>query len=295
MPYNLFNTILLIMQLRRNEMTNFAAQNYCMKKLIWLIILPLIITSCSKFSRLQKSTNNEAKYAAAVKYYEKKDYYHALQLFEELVSIYRGTNKAEKSYYYYAYCTYYVDDYVTAAYHFSSFTQSYPSSEYAEEMQFMFAYCYYLDSPGPTLDQTSTLQAIEKFQLFINKYPSSSRVAEANKLIDELRLKLETKTFYNARSYFRTMNYKAAITAFENLRKDYPSGTFDEEAGFMILKSAFELARQSVPEKQDARYREAGEYYLQFIDKFPQSRYLREAEKIYGSIQDKTGQATGAK
>jgi outer membrane protein assembly factor BamD len=266
-----------------------------MKKLIWLLLFPLLLSSCSNFNRLQKSTDNEAKYAAAVKYYEKKDYYHALQLFEELFSIYRGTSKAEKSYYYYAYCTYYVDDYVTAAYHFSNFTQSYPNSEYAEEMQYMFAYCYFLDSPIATLDQTSTLQAIEKYQLFINKYPTSERVAEANRRIDELRLKLETKEFYNARLYFRTQHYKSAVTAFEILRKDYPSGTYDEEATFMIFKSQYEYARQSVEAKQLDRYKEATEYYLQFIDKFPQSRYLREAEKLYDDSRQRIGEVTGSR
>ena len=47
---------------------------------------------------MMKSTDMEAKYNAAVKYYEKKDYYHALQLFEELITVYRGTSKAEQSY-----------------------------------------------------------------------------------------------------------------------------------------------------------------------------------------------------
>ena len=58
---------------------------------------------------MMKSTDMEAKYNAAVKYYEKKDYYHALQLFEELITVYRGTSTAEQSYFYYVYCTYYVD------------------------------------------------------------------------------------------------------------------------------------------------------------------------------------------
>lgn len=266
-----------------------------MKKFLFLFLLPvLLISSCSKYQRLLKSTDMEAKYAAAVKYYEKNDYYHALQLFEELFSVFRGTAKAEKSYYYYAYCTYYVDDYITAAYHFSNFTISYPNSEHAEEMQFMYAYCYYLDSPSATLDQTSTNEAIEKFQLFINKFPSGARVAEANKLIDELRLKLETKAFYNARQYFRTENYKAAITAFENLMKDYPSGTYEEEALYLMLRSAYDYARQSISTRQRERYLEAGEYYLRLVDKFPQSRYLREAEKLYGDIRQRTGQENGA-
>ncbi len=238
-----------------------------------------------------KSTDMEAKYDAAVRYYEKKDYYHALQLFEELITVYRGTSKAEKSYYYYVYCTYYVDDFTMAAYHFNNFVQSYPGSPYAEEMQYMYAYCYYLDSPISSLDQSSTYDAIEKFQLFINRYPNSSKVEQSNKIIDELRLKLEEKSFNNARLYYRTENYKAAVVAFANLLKDYPYTIYKEEALFLSLKSAYLYALNSIETKKVERLKLAAEEYLKLVDNFPQSRYLREAERTYESIQKelKTG------
>lgn len=260
-----------------------------MKRLILFIIPLMLLTACSKFQHYLKSTDMEAKYEAAVKYYEKKDYYHALQLFEELVSVYRGTSKAEKSYYYYVYCTYYVDDFTMAAYHFNNFVQSYPNSTYAEEMQFMYAYCYYLDSPISSLDQTSTLDAIEKFQLFINKFPNSSKVAESNKYIDELRLKLEEKSFNNAKLYFRTENYKAAVVAFANLLKDYPYTVYKEEALFLSLRSSYLYAVNSVDAKKQERFKMAAEEYYKLIDNFPQSKYLREAERTFESIQKELG------
>jgi len=231
-----------------------------------------------------KSSDMEAKYTAAVKYYDKKDYYHALQIFEELISVFRGTSKAEMSYFYYTYCSYYIDDYTLAAYHFNNFVQSYPNSPRAEEMQYMYAYCYYLDSPIASLDQTSTLEAIDKFQLFINKYPASSKVAEANKIIDELRLKLEVKAFENARLYFRTENYKAAVIAFNNLLKDYPYTVYREDALFLCLKSSYLYAQNSVEARKMERFKAAREEYLEFVDNFPQSRYLREAEKMMEGI-----------
>lgn len=228
----------------------------------------------------------ESKYNAAVKYYEKKDYYHALQLFEELITVFRGTARAEQSYYYYTYCTYYVDDYAMAAYNFNNFIQSYPNSRYAEEMQFMYAYCYYQDSPSSSLDQSSTLEAIDKFQLFINKFPTSERVAEANKLIDELRLKLESKDFNNAKLYYRTEYYKAATVAFENLIREYPSTIYKEEALYLALRSAYLYAQNSVEAKQDERFQETIEQYYRLIDNFPESRYLRDAEKIFENSRE---------
>lgn len=259
-----------------------------MKQLLLIIVSLLLLNSCSKFQRHMKSTDMEAKYEAAVKYYEKKDYYHALQLFEELITVFRGTSKAEKSYYYYTYCTFYVDDYIMAAYHFNNFVQSYPVSPFAEEMQYMYAYCYYLDSPISSLDQTSTVEAIDKFQLFINKYPTSSKVEESNKRIDELRQKLEEKAFANAKMFYHTENYKAAVISFANLLKDYPYTIYKEESLFLSLKSSYLFAMNSIDSKRVERMKLASEDYYKLVDNFPQSKYLREAENILDNIQKET-------
>ena len=45
------------------------------------------------FNRFQKSSDAQGKYDAAIKYYKSADYIKALQLFEQLLSIYRGTKR----------------------------------------------------------------------------------------------------------------------------------------------------------------------------------------------------------
>jgi len=255
-----------------------------MKRLLLIIFILVSISSCSKFQQHMKSTDMEAKYKAAVNYYEKKDYYHALQLFEELISVYRGTSKAEMSYFYYTYCTYYVDDFTMAAYHFNNFVQSYPNSSHAEEMQYMYAYCFYLDSPISSLDQSSTIEAVDKFQIFINKFPQSAKVEEANKKIDELRLKLEEKTFNNAKLYYKTENYKAAVVAFANLLKDYPYTKFREESMYLSLRASYNYAMNSIDSKRLERLKAAQEEYYNLVDNFAQSRYLRDAERLFEQI-----------
>ncbi|MFM7015863.1 MAG: outer membrane protein assembly factor BamD [Bacteroidota bacterium] len=252
-----------------------------MKKGFVFLLLVFVMASCSKFQRLTKNPDMEAKYQGAVKYYEKKDYYHALQLFEELIAVYRGTSKAEDSYYYYAYCTFYVDDYQTAAYYFNNFVQTFPNSKHAEEAQYMYAYCYYLDSPISSLDQTSTLEAIEKFQLFINRYPKGEKVTEANNRIDELRKKLEDKAFDIAKLWFDMEEYKASVVAFDNLLTAYPGTEYKELALFTMLKAQFIYASKSVEAKKEERFKNTLDIYYKLVDNFPQSRYLRDAEKIF--------------
>ena len=156
-----------------------------------LIVLLLAFGSCkSKFEKLKASNDYAKKYKEAIRLYNKKNYSKALELFDVLVARYRGQEQAEDLYYYYAYTNYRLHDYTSARYHFKSFADTYPNSTRAEECRFMAAYCYYLDSPIFSLDQSNTLSAIDALQLFINLYPKSERVAEAGKLIQNLRDKI---------------------------------------------------------------------------------------------------------
>ena len=243
-------------------------------------MLVLAVFSSCKYGKMTKSTDLDAKQAYAIKLFNKKKYYKALPLFEELITMFRGTKKSEMTYYYYAYTNYYLEDYETAAYDFGNFANSFPTSEYAEECLYMHAYCYYLDSPEYTLDQTNTLKALNELQLFIDQYPHSTRVEECNQLIDKLRFKLETKDYENAKLYFRMEEYKAAYTSFKNILKDYPSTIYREESMFLAFKSEYMLAENSIESKKSERYATALSAYSEFNSSYPESTYKKEAESI---------------
>jgi outer membrane protein assembly factor BamD len=247
----------------------------------FILIVLLSITSCSNYSKIVKGTDYTKKYELALQLYNKKDYNRAYPLLEELVSVYRGTVNAEDIYYYYSYCNYYMDDLISAGYHFSQFVKTYPGSLRAEEVAFMNAYCYYLGSPNYTLDQTNSIKAIEEMQLFINQYPNSTRIAECNDLIDQLRLKLENKSVDIGKLFYKTMDYKAAIVSFKNTLKDFPNTVYKEEIMFLTIKASFLLAENSIDSKKFERYKNTVDAYYSFIDKFATGKYAREAESIF--------------
>lgn len=240
-----------------------------------------IIPACSEYQKILKSSDFDAKYNKAIEYYQEEDYYRAQTLLEELLVIYKGTSKAEEVYYYYAYSYYYLDDYILAGYHFKILAQTYPNSKYAEECNFLSAYCHYLNSPNANLDQTNTYKAIELLQLFINKFPESERKDTCNFLIDKLRYKLETKSFNNAKLYYRLGDFKAAITTIKTSLIDFPDSEYREELVFLLLKSNFLLAENSITKKQAERYQSTINEYYAFIDEFPENGKVKEAEKIY--------------
>ena len=227
----------------------------------------------------------DAKLDLAIKLYDNGDYYKALPLLEELITVFRGTKKAEKTYYYYAYTNYRLGDYETAAYNFDNFSKTYPVSEFAEECAYMHAYCFYQNSPEYSLDQTNTIKAINELQLFADRYPKSSRLDQCNKLIDQLRGKLELKSFENAELYYNMDSYKAAVTAYKNLLKDFPSTNFREESLFKIVKASYLLAENSIDEKKLERYNDTIRAYTEFISAFPDSSLKGKADDLMTSSQ----------
>jgi outer membrane protein assembly factor BamD len=261
---------------------------------IFLLLAVLVMVSCGKHQKLVKSTDNEAKYAAAIDYYEEKDYYRALQLFQTLINFYQGTEKAEKMQYYYAYCYYYQKDYILASYYFKRFVNNYPRSALAEEALFMNAYCYFLNSPVSSLDQTNTYTAIKELQLFINLYSSSERVEEANKLIDQLRAKLQRKDLDIADLYLKMRQYEAAIYSYNNILKEYPDTGYREQILFSILKSNFNFAENSIISKQTERYQSALDSYNELMSQFPETKYLKEAKNMNRTIQSKVQSYTAS-
>ena len=247
----------------------------------FILLIIISFTGCkSKFEKLRLSTDIAKKYQEAIRLYNKKDYTKALTLFDDLVQRYRGRAEAEDLYYYFAYTNYRLKDFLSARYHFKIFADTYPSSPKAEECRFLAAYCFYLDSPNFSLDQENTYKAIEALQLFINIYPSSDRVAEASKLILDLRDKLEVKSYENAKLFLDIGDYQAAVIAFKNSAKDFPDTKYAEEMEFLTIQAQYLYAKNSLETKQEARYNEAIEEYNRFIEKYPKTTYLKKAEEF---------------
>lgn len=262
----------------------FAIRMRDMSRLVrYMALMMLIITcaSCTKFRKLQKSTDWKVKYEAALDYYEKKDYYRSSVLLEEILPIIRGTEEAEKANFIYAYTYFYQNQYILSAHYFKTFTEVYGRSEYVEEAAYMNAYSLYKQSPQPSLDQTSTYEAISALQMFLNKYPLSKYSDEAETLINELQVKLETKAYDNAKLYHKLSRYKAALIAFDNFANDYPDSKFNPELAFLAVETAHDYADVSIRSKQEERYREAVERYEKMVDKYPNSPFIKEGEKIY--------------
>lgn len=241
----------------------------------------LLVAGCSEYNKVLKSTDIEYKYTKALEYYHEESYYQALTILEELIGLTRGTQRAEEVYYYYAKSHFGVEDYYLANYYLKTFTKTFANSPKAEECLFLAAECSYQLSPSYSLDQTDTRNAIDEYQLFLDKYPYSNLKDSANHQIERLHMKLERKAYENARQFAKTLRYKAATSALKDFLKEYPASQYREEAMFLIVKCQYMLAEGSIEEKKLERMRAVGENYRTFAAAFPESDYLAEAESYF--------------
>ncbi|TAL46623.1 MAG: outer membrane protein assembly factor BamD, partial [Chitinophagaceae bacterium] len=184
-----------------------------------------------------------------------------------------------------AYCAYNQRDYLNAENLFKTYLEIFPNSPRAEELDYMRAYTYYKQSPKPPLDQTNTIKAIGMLQTFINTHPNSERNKEANALIDICHKKLEEKDKASAQLYYDLSQYRAAGVAFTSLLNDYPESDKADEYKLMVIKSYFRFAEMSVEEKKEERFEQVITECNDFIDRFPESKFLKEAEHYIGLSQ----------
>ena len=261
----------------------------------FILLFFTVLTGCNSTEKLVKSNDFEAKYKAAVDYYEQGRYSKAIQLFENLSMHYRGRDYSENISWYYGQSLLKEKDYYTAAYQFKSFARQFPFSRNAEEATFLSAYCQYLNSPPYTLDQTATKEAITEMEQFADKYPQSVRIPEVNAYLDEMRNKLMLKDYEIAYGYYKIESYHAAYVSLQHFLNYYPDSDKREDAMFYMLKSGYEYAINSREDKMKERLQQVVNDFEKLSASFSNSKYLQNAQTIYTKCRSELAKIENSK
>lgn len=256
-----------------------------MKKIISLLLLVVLFSSCNEYQKALKTEDVAVKFTMATKLYDSGKYSKAIKIFEQIAPAYRGKPQAEKLFYMFAQSYYKTKQYYLAGYQFESFTSGYPKSEKAQEAAYLGAKCFSMLSPVYSLDQTDTKKAIDKFQVFIDTYPNSEYLPEANKTVKMLNEKIERKVYENAKGYNTISDYKSAIIALDNFIADYPGTIFKEDALFYKLDSAYKLAINSIPAKMEERLNTAKAAYTNLMKFKADTKYKQKANEMSVRIE----------
>ena len=241
----------------------------------------LFLISCNGIDKLLKSNDFEAKYAAAMQYYNDNSFSKAIQLFENLTLYYRGKEHAENIAWYYADALFREKDYYTAGYQFKRFARQFPYSDRVEEASFLSAYCKYLDAPAHSLDQSLTREAIDEFETFSERWPRSPHMPEVNRYLDEMREKLMKKDYEIAYGYYYIEEYRAAYESLKHFINLYPEAPMREDAMYYMLRSSYLYAAGSREDKQRERYQQVLADFDRASPAISSPKYRDDANAIY--------------
>ena len=266
-----------------------------MKRIVLILSAGIfLLTSCNQYNNVLKSTDYEYKYEAAKEYFVKGQYSRAALLFGDLIAVMKGTVRAQESLYMLAMSEYCDGNYDVASSYFKKYYQSYPKGTYVEYARYYAGRSLYESVPDVRLDQTNTYTAIKEFQDFLDLYPYTKLKDRTQDMIYALQDKLVEKEYISAKLYYDLgnymgnclyggSNYEACIVTSQNALLDYPyaSPARREEFAIMILRAKYRLARQSVEDKRMDRYRDAIDEYYGFVNEYPESKYLKDAQQIF--------------
>lgn len=260
---------------------------YRMKtRILCALLTVLFLASCGEYNKILKSRDPEVKYEYAKKYFDEQKYGRTCTLLEEILSVYAGTSKEQEVLYLLAQSYFYNKDYTTATVYYNRYVSKFPKGEFTEMARYNSAYGLYLDSPDARLDQTNTVKSIQGFQEFLEYYPQSSKVTEAQNIMFELQEKLAYKEFLSARLYFNLglhmgNNYESCVVTAREALKQYPFSEYAEGFQYLIVKAKYELAENSIEEKKQVRYRDVMDEYFNYKNMFPNGKHLKECERYY--------------
>ena len=261
-----------------------------MRKTISIVLFYLlaltVMSGCSGYNKIVKASDYNTKYSLAKTYFMEGHFTTCSSILEECVAYQRGTAQAEESMYLLATCYYNLEDYLSASQYYMACYRSFPNSTYSESCLYWSGRSLFLDTPDPRLDATSTTSAIMQLQRFVETYPTSKFRPEAEQMIYTMYDRLVEKEIGTAELYYSMgnylgNNYRSSIIVAQNALRDYPYTKYREKLSMLILKAKFQMAQESVLEKRDDRYRDAIDEYYAFKNEFPESSYMKEADKMF--------------
>jgi outer membrane protein assembly factor BamD len=244
-------------------------QGYRLAFLVLSLGVANVLSSCSSTQELVVQGAREA-FRQGMELLRSKDYIKARDKFDIVVRQYPASAYADSSQFYLAETYYDQEQYVTAAFEFGNVFGNYPSSKLAPDARLMIAKCYGAEAPRAQLDQQSTTKAIDAFQSFIDYFPQSPLVPEAEKAISDLRNRLAEKYFKTAELYSTMGYYKAACVYYDEVLDEYHDSNYADRAALGKVEALLQRHKEG----------EARAALRKFFASFPGSGLKQEAEKL---------------
>lgn len=158
---------------------------------------------------------------------------------------------------------------------FREFLTYWPTNKRADYAQFKLAMAHFQQMRGPQRDQTETRDAISELRAFVERYPSSSLIAEGRGKLREAQDRLSESNYLVGFFYYRSRWYPGAEDRFKELLKTDPEYTGRDAVYFYLGETLVKLKRGA----------EALPLYERLVQEFERSDYLQDAQRRIAELK----------
>ena len=161
--------------------------------------------------------------------------------------------------------------YVESLAYFQSFRDLHPNHKKADFASFRVSMSYYKQIP-PTIDRdlSAATKAIEAFDEFLDRYPQSQYMSQAQEKRQDSLSQLARKEYYIGDFYYRQKQYSSAVGRFKIILKKYKGLGLDEKVLFQLGMCYYYLNEKT----------EAKKMLTEFVKQFPSSKQVPEANVV---------------
>jgi outer membrane protein assembly factor BamD len=184
-----------------------------------------LVTLFSIFSCAGTKSKNELsikeKFDIGMKNLEKQKYLQAQLDFNNVLIRGTGSDYGDDAQFFLGESYYRNEEYLNAITEFEKLTRRMGFSEYVEEARFKICESYKIESPKYFHDQEYSHKALERYQEFIDDYPTSKYLKSILISIKDLRNKMANKVYQTGILYMKMDEYDSAKIAFNNAIDSY--------------------------------------------------------------------------
>ena len=205
-----------------------------MKKLTTIIIIGMFIAGCGRKEVLLEE-DLIPRFDKAMEYFERGKFLRAKDEFDYIIMADPGSKIANESQYYKSESMFQMEEYDGASNGFDRYARFSPDYSKIEKARYRICECAIFSSNSYQREQSQTHYALEQLQMFIEDFPKSDLVIDAESAILDLRRKLARKEYEVGRMYLKLEEYDSALLYFKSVLNHYYDTAIADDARIGIV------------------------------------------------------------
>jgi len=223
-----------------------------LRKLLLIIGIILIFQSCSKKDlTLEKKeiVDPYNSYKEGMQAFKQNDYFFANKKFSEAEINFQNVDYAAKAALMSSYALYGINFYTQAIESLERYLKKYPGDKNVIYAHYLLAVIYFEQISDEKKDLEPLINAKNKIDFFLNKYPGSDYALDLRFKSDLIQNQLAAKELFVAKHYISVKKWVPAINRLKIIIEKFDKTVFVEEALHRLVEIHYHLGLENEAKK----------------------------------------------